>query len=165
MISHGALVVRGTSGHLAVPIIAIPAIAIGAFTYFRSHLPEFCIRNAEAILLSTALLTLALAGVAWFRRTRRVECLSGQLRYRSWITDKAVAATRIDAATLETEVWGNGDQISSEQYLSLWSGNEAVFRFNSQLWPRDGMATLLRYLRERNPKLRLDRDVEQYAGL
>jgi hypothetical protein len=165
VISHSALVVRGTSGYLAVPIIAIPAIAIGAFTYFRSHLPEFCIQNAEKILLTSALLTLALVGVAWFRRTRRIEYLSGQLRYRSWITDKAVAAAQISAATFETEISGSGDQTTTEHYLSLWSGNEAILRFNSQLWPRDGMAALLRSLREQNPKLRLDRDVEQYAGL
>lgn len=163
MTPHGPLVVKGKSGHLAVPILAISAITVGAFTYFRNHLPEFCIQNAEKILLTSILLTLILVAVAWFRRTRRVEYVSGHLRYRSWITDKTMAATAITAATFETELSGGGEQTTTEHYLSLWSGDEAVLRFNTQLWPHDGMVALLRALREHNPMMRLDRDVEQYA--
>lgn len=164
MTAHGPLVVKGTSGHLAVPIVAIPAIAVGAFTYYRDHLPDFCVQNAEKILLTSALLALVLVGVAWFRTTRRVEYASGQIRYRSWITQKTVAATTVNAVTFETELSGSNDQVTMERYLTLWSGDETVLRFNSQLWPRDGMAALLRALRERNPTLRLDRAVEQYAA-
>lgn len=164
MTPQGPLIVRGTSGHLIVPIVAVPAIAVGAFTYFRDSLPEFCIENAGKILGTAALLTLVLAGVAWFRRTRRVEYAAGQLRYHSWLTDRAVPATAISAATFETELSGSGDQTTTEHYLSLWSGNVAALRFHTQLWPRDGMAALLRALREHHPALRLDRDVEEYAG-
>lgn len=163
MTPHDPLIVKGTTGHLVVPIVGIPAITVGAFTYFRDHLPEFCIRNAEKILLTSALLTLALVGTAWFRRTRRIEFASGQLRYRSLISDKTVDATTINAATFDTELSGGGDQTITEHYLSLWSGDAAVLRFNASLWPRDGMAALLRALREHNPALRLDRDVEHYA--
>lgn len=145
------------------PIVAIPARALGAFVYFRDHLPEFCIQNAQKILITSALLTLALLGLAWFRATRRVEYVSGHLRYRSWVTDKTVAATTISAATLDTELSGKGNQTRTEHYLSLRSGNDIVLRFNLQLWPRDGLAALLHALREHNPALRLDHAVEQYA--
>lgn len=165
MSSDRALLIRGTSGHLAVPITALPVIAIGSFTYFRDVLPGFCIQNAGKIFLATALLTSTLIAMAWFRKTRRIEYRSGQLRYRSWITDKTVAAAQLTAATFETELSGSDDQTTTEHYLSLWRGNEAVLRFNSRLWPRDDMTALLRALRETNPALRLDRDVAEYAGV
>lgn len=158
------LLVRGKSGHLIVPIVALPAITIAAFTYFRSHLPGFCVENAEKVMLTSGLLTIGLVAVAWFRRSRRIECLAGQLRYRSWLTDKVVGAAQISAATFETEISGSADQAVAEHYLSLWSGDEPVLRLNTQLWPRDGMAALLRALREHNPALRLDLAVERYVG-
>lgn len=161
--SNSPLVVRGKSGHLIVPIVGIPAITIAASTYYRSHLPDFCVQNEEKIMLISGLLTFGLVVAAWFRTSRRLECLAGQIRYRSWLTDKIVAAAQISAATFETEISGSADQNLTEHCLALWSGHEPVLRFNTALWPSDGMAALLRALREYNPALRLDLAVERYV--
>lgn len=162
MSSEQAFVVRGESGHLMVPIVAIPVITVGAFTYFRDRLPEFCLQNAEKVIAIAALFTLVLAVVAWFRKSRDVTYALGQLRYRSWLTQKAIAVSRISNITFETELAGSGDQTVTEHYLSLWSGDDVLLRFNSQLWPQKGLAAIVRRIQREHPALRTDRAVDKY---
>lgn len=155
---------HGQSGHLIVPIVAIPAITIGAFTYFRDHLPEFCVQNAEKVIGIAGLLTLVLLLVAWFRRSRTVAFAAGHLRYHSWITEKSIAASQVTNMTFETELSGSADQATTEHYLSLWSGNDLLVRFNSAHWPRNGLAPILRAIQQHNPNARIDRAVDQYMA-
>jgi hypothetical protein len=162
MSSEQAFVVRAESGYLTVPIVAIPVITIGAFTYFRDHLPEFCLQNAEKVIAIAALLTLVLAMVAWFRKSRNVAYASGQLRYQSWLTKKAIAVSHISNITFETELSGSGDQTVTEHYLSLWSGNDVLLRFNSQLWPQKGLAAIVRAIQREHPAVRTDHAVDKY---
>lgn len=157
-----SLTVRGRSGHLIVPIVGIPAITIAAFTYFRDHLPEFCLENAEKVIASAALLTLALSVVAWFRAARQVSFEAGLVHYRSWVSDRTIAASRISNVTFETEVSPGPDQTVTEHYLSLWSGNDRLLRFNSALWPREGMARILGAIQQHNPATRFDHAVDRY---
>lgn len=147
---------------MIVPIVGIPAITIGAFTYFRDHLPEFCLENAEKVITSAALLTLALSIVAWFRITRQVSFEAGLVRYRSWVSDRTIAASQVSNVTFETEVSAGSDQTVTEHYLSLWSGNAQLLRFNSALWPREGLARILRAIQQHNPATRFDRAVDKY---
>lgn len=159
-----SLSTHGQSGHLIVPIVAIPAITIGAFTYFRDHLPEFCVQSAAKVIGTAVLLTLAFMLVAWFRRSRTVAFAAGQLRYHSWLTDKSIAASQVTNMTFETEVYGSEDQITTEHYLSLWSGDALLVRFNSAHWPRHGLAPILRVIQQHNPATRIDRAVDKYLA-
>jgi hypothetical protein len=114
--------------------------------------------------VTSGALTLALVIVAWFRRSRTVTFTSGWLRYRSWLTDTTIAVSRITNATFDTELSG-GDQTLTEHYLSLWSGDDLLLRFNAGSWPRDGLAALLRAIQQDNPAARLDHAVERYVTL
>lgn len=162
MAIHGSLIVKGHSGYLVVPILAVPVITAAAFTYYRDHLPEFCLQNAEAVIASSALFTLALAGLALFRKARHVDLRNNELRYHSWITDKTVRLSNISAVTFEAEVSGGADQTVIEHYLSLWSKDEQLLRFNASLWPREDMRKLLHRIKELEPGVRMDRDVDRY---
>lgn len=162
MSSEREMVVRAESGHLVVLIVAIPVITIGAFTYFRDHLPEFCLENAEKVIALAALLTLALTMLAGFRKSRSVSYASGQLRYQSWLTKKAMSVGHISNITFETELSVSGDQTLTEHYLSLWSGNEVLLRFNSQLWPQKGLVAIVRAIQREHPAVRTDHAVDQY---
>lgn len=164
MTSGHSLSTHGQSGHLIVPVVAIPTITIGAFTYFRDHLPEFCVQNAEKVIGTAFLLTLAFLLVAWFRRSRTVAFAAGQLRYHSWLTDKSIAASQVTNMTFETELSGSADQTTTEHYLSLWSGNDLLVRFNSAHWPQDGLAPILRAIQQHNPTARIDRSVDKYMA-
>lgn len=155
---------HGQSGHLIVPIVAIPIITIGAFTYFRDHLPGFCVQNAEKVIGIAVLLTLVFLLVAWFRRSRTVAFAAGQLRYHSWLTEKSIAASQVTSMTFETELSGSADQTTTDHYLSLWSGNDLLVRFNSAHWPRDGLAPILRAIQQHNPTARIDRAVDKYMA-
>lgn len=156
------LVVRGLAGYLVVPIVAIPALAVGAFGYYRDHLPEFCIENAEKVIGIALALTAVLVVAALFLRARRLEVRGGQLRYRSWLTDRTLPAASISAVTFETEVSGGPDNANVQHYLSLWSGERVVLKFNSVLWRRAELARLLRWLNDTVPGIRLDLAVERY---
>ena len=162
--SQTPLVIRGNSGHLIVPIVAIPAAAAAAFGYYRDHLPEFCLENAEKVIGIAAALTLALILVARFLKSRYVVVTGDQLRYRSWFTDRTVPATAISAATFETEISGGSDNGSVEHYLTLWQGHEVALKFNSRLWPRTELGELLRRLKRSAPSVRVDLAVERYAA-
>lgn len=164
MSSGQSLSTHGQSGHLIVPIVAIPAITIGAFTYFRDHLPEFCVQNAEKVIGIAVLLTLVLSLVTLFRRSRKVAFAAGHLRYHSWLTDKSIAASRVTNITFETELSGSADQATTDHYLSLWSGNDLLVRFNSAHWPRAGLAPILRAIQQNNPAVRIDRAVDEYLA-
>jgi hypothetical protein len=158
------IVVRGHSGYLIVPIVAIPAATGTAFTYYRDNLPSFCLENAEKVIGTAALLTFVLMVVAAFLRARRVEGRGNQLHYHSWLQDRAVSAATISAVTFETEVAVGSDNDNIEHYLSLWCGKEVALKFNSRLWPQSGMSQLLRWLKERVPALRMDLAVERYMS-
>jgi hypothetical protein len=158
------LVVKGHSGYLFVPIVFIPAIAVTAFTYYRDNLPSFCIENADKVLALTGILTLALVVVALFQRSRRVELRGEDLHYHSWITDRTLRTKSITAVTFETEISGGESQSVTEHYLTLWSGDDEILRFNSQRWPHAGLRALLYALRERRPAIRMDLAVERYIG-
>jgi hypothetical protein len=158
------VVVQGHSGYLFVPIVFIPAIAVGAFTYYRDNLPSFCIENADKVLALTGIVTLALIVAALFMRSRRVELRGGELHYHSWITDRTLRTEAITAVTFETEISGGESQSLTEHYLTLWSDTDTLLRFNFQRWPRTGLRALLNALRERQPSLRMDLAVERYLS-
>jgi hypothetical protein len=154
-----SLVVRGHSGHLIVPIIGIPALTLGAFTYYRDTLPDFCMENAEKIIGLAALLVAALCIAALFRKSRSVELRGDRLIYKSWLGTRTVPLSTLSAVTFETEVSGHAEQTTTEHYLSLWSGNKVLLRFNRDLWPAQGLRDLLARLQERAPAVQLDRAV------
>lgn len=154
-----AVVVRGHSGYLIVPIVLVPALTAAAFTYFRDRLPEFCVENAAAVFAIVGALTLALAGVALFQRARRVELRAGRLSYHSWLGDRTIATDAITAATLETEVSGGAEHTLTESYLTLWSGGEIVARFSPQRWPEAGLRSLVVALQRARPSMQIDRAV------
>lgn len=158
------MVVKGHSGYLFVPVVFIPAIAVGAFTFYRDNLPSFCIENADKVFALTGLVTLALIVAALFLRSRRVELRGGELRYHSWITDRTLRTEAITAVTFETEISGGESQSLTEHYLTLWSGTDTVLRFNSQRWPHSGLCALLNALQARQPSIRMDLAVERYLG-
>lgn len=160
----GQIVVRGHSGYLIVPIVAIPATAVAAFTYYRDSLPSFCLENAEKVIGTVALLTLVLVVMAAFLKGRRVEGRGHQLHYHSWLQDRTVSLVTISAVTFETEVATSPDSTDVEHYLSLWCGEEIALKFNSRLWPRSGLSQLLWWLKERVPTLRMDLAVERYMS-
>lgn len=158
------IVVRGHSGYLIVPIVAIPSAAVIAFTYYRDNLPSFCVENAEKVIGTAVLLTLVLIVVAAFLRGRRVEGRRNQLHYHSWLQHRTLNTAMISAVTFETEISGSSDSANIEHYLSLWCGKEVALKFNSRLWPQSGMSQLLRWLKERVPTLRMDLAVERYMS-
>lgn len=164
MATNRPLIVTGHSGYLAVPIIAIPTITLGAFTHFRDTLPDFCLQNAEKVIAISTVLTLILAAVALFRRNRYVALRGELIEYGSWLTSKAVQASALSAVTFETEVAAGSDQTTVEHFLSLWAGHELAMRFNTSLWPRSGLATLVYRISSLNPSIRLDRAVDQYVA-
>lgn len=164
MTAQEPIVVRGHSGYLIVPILAIPAATATAFTYYRDHLPSFCLENAEKVIGIAALLTLVLMAVAAFQKSRRVEARRNQLLYRSWLHDRTLNAETISAVTFETEVAPGSDTTNIEHYLTLWCGDEIALKFNSRLWPQAGMSQLLYWLKERVPSLRTDLTVERYMS-
>lgn len=164
MATDRPLTVTGHSGYLAVPIIAIPALTLGAFTHFRSTLPDFCLQNAEKVIAISASLTFILAAVALFRRNRHVSLRGGLVEYRSWVTSKSIQASALSAVTFETEVTASSDQTTVEHFLSLWSGHDLAMRFNTSLWPRSGLATLITRVSSLNPSIRLDRAVDKYIA-
>lgn len=163
MTSTSPYVVKGRSGYLIVPIVAIPVTTLGAFMYYGDALPDFCVQNAEKVAGLAALFTLVLVVVALFRRSRSVEVRGDALRYRSWLTDHTVRLGAISAVTFETEISGDSDQSTIQHYLSFWSGNDLLLRFDSSLWPRGGLSALVQRVRQSNPAARLDRDVEIYT--
>lgn len=156
------IVIRGQSGYLIVPILAVPAATAVAFGLYREHLPTFCLDNAEKVIGLAALFTLALTVTAAFLRGRRLEARGGQLRYRSWLQDRLVDASSLSAVTFESEAGGGADETHVEHYLSLWNGDKVVLRFNRRLWPDAGMRQLLHWLRTRCPALHMDAAVERY---
>jgi hypothetical protein len=156
-------VVHGHSGYLIVPIFIIPAVTSAAFGYFRETLPEFCIQNAEKVVAMAAALTLLLAVVAIFQRSRRIEVIADRLRYYSWLTDRTINVGQITAATFETELSGGDDYHMTEDYLTLWAGDDQLLRLSPQRWPREGLREIL--LRLRAMSVRMDRDVERYINV
>lgn len=161
---RSSVVVNGHSGFMIVPIAAIPAATFAAFTYYREHLPSFCLENAEKIIAASGLLTLVLIVAALFMRSRRVEVQGDRLYYHSWFTDRKVRIESVTAVTFETEISGGDDRTLTEHFLTLWSGDDVAMRFNVQRWPRDGLRQLLRTLRERRPAIRFDLAVDRYIG-
>jgi hypothetical protein len=159
-----SIVVKGHSGYLIVPIVAIPLVTGAAFFHFRDNLPAFCVENAEKVIGLSGLITLILIVVAIFQRSRSVEARGNQLRYRSWFQDRTVNTATITGVTLETEVSASEDTTSVEHYLSLWCGNRVVLKFNARLWPQPGMNILLRWLKQKVPGLRIDRSAERYMS-
>lgn len=162
--TQGAFVVRSQSGFLIIPIIGIPGLTAVAFTYYRENLPEFCLENAEMVVAVSGMFTLALIVAAGFLKSRHIEIRGDRLLYRSWLSERTLYAPMISAVTLETEVSGGSDNTSVSHYLTVWSGDEVALKFNSLLWPRDGMGRMLRWLKERIPEVRMDLAVERYMG-
>lgn len=156
-------IVHGHSGYLIVPILLIPAVTFAAFGYFSDTLPEFCIQNAEKVMAVSAGLTLLLVIVAVFQRSRVIELGRDRLRYRSWLTDRTMNVSQITAATFETELSGGADNHMTEDYLTLWGGDEKLLRLSPQRWPRDGVREILSRLRAAS--VRMDRDVERYINV
>ena len=165
MIVREPFVIRGQSGFLAIPIVGIPALTLAAFTYYREHLPDFCLDNAGKVIGLSALVTVGLLLVAAFLRSRRVEVDDDSIRYHSWLTDLTLPAVAISAVTFETEVSEGSDGASVSRYLTLWSGDEIALKLNSVFWPPAGMAGLLDRLRESAPGLRMDLSVERFMGV
>lgn len=161
---NGSVVIKGHSGHLVVPIVIIPVVAVTAFTYYRERLPSFCVENGAKVIAVSTLLTLMLAVAAWFLRSRRVELHGDRLHYHSWITDRTLRIEDVTAVTFETEISGGDGHDVIERCLTLWSGADARLRFSTQRWPQGGLRRLLCALHERRPSIHLDLDVERYIA-
>ena len=155
-------VVHGHSGYLILPIFLIPGVTFAAFGYFKDTLPEFCIQNAEKVVALSAGITLLLAVVAVFQRSRFIEVGAESFRYHSWLTDRTISVRQITAATFETELSGGADNHMTEDYLTLWAGDDELLRVSPHRWPREGLREVLSRLRAAS--VRMDRDVERYIS-
>jgi len=162
---NGGATVTGSSGPLWVPIFFLPAIALGAGAYFRDTLPDFCVRNAEAILLTVAGLVGVLMLTAAFLRTRRLEITDGVLRYASWLSRREVEAQALTDLTFETLVTEDDSSAYTMEYLTLWRGDAQALKLNLLYWDKEQLRDLVRRLVERVPALRVDRDVRRFAAL
>ncbi len=162
--TSNSFVIRGKSGHLIVPILAIPTLVILAFGYYREHLPEFCLENAEKVMGVAGLFTLLLILAAMFLKNRRVEVQGDRLRYRSWWSDRTIQSHTVTAVSFETETTEDDDGSHTEHYLSLWREKEPVLRFNTRLWASSDLIQVLNWLKKNNPAIRLDLAVERYLA-
>lgn len=154
----------GTSHYLVVPIVAIPAITAWAFGYYGSHLPEFCLRNAEKVIGGAAALTVALALAAAFLRSRRIVLAGTTLSYHSWFTDRTIAARSVRSVSYDTEVSGTSDSFDIEHYITLQDATGPLLKMNSRYWPASGIRAVLHWLRDANPGVPFDTAVERYLS-
>jgi len=162
---NGGTAVTGSSGPLWVPILFLPALTLGAGAYYRDTLPDFCVRNAEAILATIGAVVGVMVLVALFLRARRLEFTGGVLRYASWLSRREVEAQALTDVTFETLVTEDDSSAYTMEYLTLWRGDAQVLKLNLLYWDKAQLRDLVRRLVERVPALRLDRDVRRFAAL
>jgi len=158
------LTVQGHSGYLAVPIFLIPALAFVAFFYFSDNLPEFCLTNANMVLLTIGGVVAVLLLMAAYLRTRRLQLQNGMLSYVSWFRRTAFGVAVITDMTVETEAAVSSDSAPyTSHHLTFWRGDEELLRLNLDYWRGEPLRQLVHQLVQMNPAIKSDRDVRRYA--
>lgn len=157
-----SLTVRGQGAHMIVPMLIIGSAALVGPLYYRDHLPEYCIENANVILGFVALIEIAFAVTGFFLSSRSI-CLSGRtVWYETWFTRRMFDAGSFTHVTLETDTQVFSDSFNTSHYLTLWTSSGDALRLNTMLWNRKGLSAFVGVLASMNPALRVDRDAEPY---
>lgn len=156
-----SLELRGRAGLLAVPILLIPSVAVGAYLYYRERLPEFCEENAAAIFMLVGGAVAGLLFAAAFLRARRAELSGGRLRYRSWLSRREMPVALMRSADFEVEHDADGPDST---YLVITAHDGMRLRFNLHWWDNQALRRLAAQLRAENPGLRLSPGVERFVA-